>query len=108
VRQCPVRSGAFLDEAIRGASGLSRYNYGRYYPSALYPVFRHVNRTLVAWAMRHSLTVSSRTPNASARRGLDQPDKDNRMQRARSASARSRECANSANAMRCRSSATTV
>ncbi len=22
--------------------------YGRYYPSALYPVFRHVNRTLVA------------------------------------------------------------
>lgn len=26
--------------------------YGRYCPSALYPVFRHVNRTLVAWAMR--------------------------------------------------------
>jgi len=26
--------------------------YGRYCPSAMYPVFRHVNRTLVAWAMR--------------------------------------------------------
>ena len=26
--------------------------YGRYCPSALYPLFRHVNRTLVAWAMR--------------------------------------------------------
>lgn len=26
--------------------------YGRYYPSALYPVYRHVNQTLVAWAMR--------------------------------------------------------
>ena len=26
--------------------------YGRYTPSALYPVFRQVNKTLVAWAMR--------------------------------------------------------
>ena len=26
--------------------------YGRYCPSALYPMFRHVNRSLVAWAMR--------------------------------------------------------
>ena len=26
--------------------------YGRYAPSALYPVLRYVNRTLVAWAMR--------------------------------------------------------
>jgi RNA-directed DNA polymerase len=26
--------------------------YGRFYPSAMYPVFRHVNKTLVAWAMR--------------------------------------------------------
>lgn len=25
--------------------------YGRYYPSALYPVLRHFNRTLIAWAM---------------------------------------------------------
>lgn len=26
--------------------------YGKFYPSAMYPVFRHVNKTLVAWAMR--------------------------------------------------------
>ena len=26
--------------------------YGRYAPSALYPVLRYVNQTLVAWAMR--------------------------------------------------------
>lgn len=26
--------------------------YGRYYPSAMYPVCRHFNKTLVAWAMR--------------------------------------------------------
>jgi RNA-directed DNA polymerase len=26
--------------------------YGRYYPSALYPMLRHFNLTLVAWAMR--------------------------------------------------------
>lgn len=26
--------------------------YGQYYPSALYPVFRHFNMTLVAWARR--------------------------------------------------------
>ena len=26
--------------------------YGRYAPSALYPLLRHVNQTLVAWAMR--------------------------------------------------------
>jgi RNA-directed DNA polymerase len=26
--------------------------YGRYYPSALYPVLRHFNKTLVAWVMR--------------------------------------------------------
>jgi RNA-directed DNA polymerase len=26
--------------------------YGRYAPSALYPLLRHVNRTLIAWAMR--------------------------------------------------------
>ena len=26
--------------------------YGRFYPSALYPVLRHFNRTLVAWAMK--------------------------------------------------------
>ncbi|WP_459947862.1 group II intron maturase-specific domain-containing protein [Desulfocastanea catecholica] len=26
--------------------------YGHFYRSALYPVFRHFNKTLVAWAMR--------------------------------------------------------
>jgi RNA-directed DNA polymerase len=26
--------------------------YGRYAPSALYPVLRYVNQTLLAWAMR--------------------------------------------------------
>ena len=26
--------------------------YGRFYPSAMYPVLRHFNRTLVAWAMK--------------------------------------------------------
>ena len=26
--------------------------YGRYAPSALYPLLRHVNQTLVVWAMR--------------------------------------------------------
>jgi RNA-directed DNA polymerase len=26
--------------------------YGRFYPSALYPVFRHFNMTLVSWAMK--------------------------------------------------------
>lgn len=31
-------------------SGWIQY-YGRYYPSALYPVLRHFNLTLVAWAM---------------------------------------------------------
>ena len=39
----------------------SRYNpvlrgwigyYGRYYPSALTPVFKHFNETLIKWAMR--------------------------------------------------------
>ncbi len=37
-----------LNPALRGWMAY----YGRYCPSALYPVFRHVNRTLVAWAMR--------------------------------------------------------
>ena len=39
--------------------------YGRFYPSALYPVFRHFNKTLVAWAMakyrrlkRHKIRAS--------------------------------------------------
>ncbi len=39
--------------------------YGRYYPSALYPVFRHVNRTLVAWAMRKYKRLSGHQTRAS-------------------------------------------
>jgi RNA-directed DNA polymerase len=37
--------------------------YGKYYPSALAPLWRHFNRTLVAWAMRKykKLTGKSRT-----------------------------------------------
>jgi len=39
--------------------------YGRYCPSALYPVFRHVNRTLVAWAMRKYKRLSGHRTRAS-------------------------------------------
>ena len=34
------------------AGVLANHNYGRYAPSALYPVLRCVNQTLVPWAMR--------------------------------------------------------
>jgi RNA-directed DNA polymerase len=37
-----------LNPLLRGWIGY----YGRYAPSALYPVLRYVNHTLVAWAMR--------------------------------------------------------
>jgi RNA-directed DNA polymerase len=33
-------------------------NYGRYAPSALYPLLRYVNHTLVAWAMRKVQALS--------------------------------------------------
>ena len=39
--------------------------YGRYSPSALYPVFRHVNRSLVAWAMRKYKRLSGHRTRAS-------------------------------------------
>jgi len=39
--------------------------YGRYSPSALYPVFRQVNRTLVAWAMRKYKRLSGHRTRAS-------------------------------------------
>jgi hypothetical protein len=45
--------------------------------------------------------VSSRTPNASAIRGLVQPDSVNRTARALSASPRSRDVARTDNAARC-------
>src|SRR5262245_14401597 len=37
-----------LNPLLRGWIG----HYGRYAPSALYPLLRYVNHTLVAWAMR--------------------------------------------------------
>jgi RNA-directed DNA polymerase len=40
--------------------------YGRYCPSALYPVFRHVNKTLVAWAMRKYKRLAGHRTRASA------------------------------------------
>ena len=39
--------------------------YGRFYPSALYPVFRHFNKTLVAWAMRKYRRLKGHKTRAS-------------------------------------------
>jgi RNA-directed DNA polymerase len=39
--------------------------YGRYCPSALYPVFRHVNRTLMAWALRKYKRLAGHRTRAS-------------------------------------------
>jgi RNA-directed DNA polymerase len=39
--------------------------YGRYSPSALYPVFRQVNKTLVAWAMRKYKHLAGHKTRAS-------------------------------------------
>ena len=58
-------------------------------------------------APRHSRTVSSRTPNASAIRPLVQPASVSRIARARSASPRSCDRARSAKTRFCSSSATT-
>ena len=52
-------------------------------------------------SLRHSQTVSSRTPNASAIRGLVQPASVSNTARARSASPRSREPARTLSAARC-------
>jgi hypothetical protein len=54
-------------------------------------------------SLRHSRTVSSRTPNASAMRGLVQPVSVSSTARARSASPRSREPASAVKAVRCSS-----
>jgi RNA-directed DNA polymerase len=48
--------------------------YGRYCPSALYPVFRHVNRTLVAWAMRKYKRLAGHRTRASA--SLESPSEN--------------------------------
>jgi RNA-directed DNA polymerase len=50
-----------LNPLLRGWMGY----YGRYSPSALYPVFRQVNRTLVAWAMRKYKRLSGHRTRAS-------------------------------------------
>lgn len=39
--------------------------YGRFYPSAMYPVFRHFNKTLVAWAMRKYRRLKGHKTRAS-------------------------------------------
>ena len=39
--------------------------YGRFYPSALYPVFRHFNQTLAAWAMRKFKRLKGHKTRAS-------------------------------------------
>lgn len=39
--------------------------YGRFYPSALYPVLRHFNKTLVAWAMRKYRQLKGHKTRAS-------------------------------------------
>jgi RNA-directed DNA polymerase len=39
--------------------------YGKFYPSALYPVFRHFNKTLVAWAMRKYRRLKGHKTRAS-------------------------------------------
>ena len=60
-----------------------------------------------AKSLRHRRTVSSRTPNASAMRGLVQPDSVSNKARARSASPRSRETASLRNPAFCSSPAAT-
>jgi hypothetical protein len=59
-------------------------------------------------SLRHSRTVSSRTPNASAIRPLVQPDNVSRIARARSASLRSRDWPRSTNARSCSALAKTI
>ncbi len=54
-------------------------------------------------SLRHSRTVSSRTPKASAIRGLVQPESVSSTARARSASPRSRDLARDVRATRCSS-----
>src|SRR5271166_2720057 len=62
---------------------------------------------LLRKSLRHSRTVSSRTPNAWAIRALLQPARVNRIARARSASARSLEAASACSPVRCSSVAVT-
>ena len=41
------------------------YYYGHYHQSALYPVWRHFNKTLVAWAMRKYKRFRNRKTKAA-------------------------------------------
>jgi hypothetical protein len=50
-----------LNPLLRGWIGY----YGRYAPSALYPVLRYVNHTLVAWATRKFKRFKDRKTMAS-------------------------------------------
>src|SRR5262249_3139414 len=50
--------------------------YGRYAPSALYPLLRYVNQTLVAWAMRKFKRFKGHTVRAS--QFLPRPDMERR------------------------------
>lgn len=57
-----------LGDVARGLNPVLRgwmEYYGRYSPSALYPVFRQVNRTLVAWAMRKYKHLAGHKTRAS-------------------------------------------
>jgi RNA-directed DNA polymerase len=51
----PLRSDKAIDDLARMWNPVLRgwiQYYGRFYKSALYPVFRHLNDLLVRWAMR--------------------------------------------------------
>ena len=51
----PLRSDKAIDDLARMWNPVLRgwiQYYGRFYKSALYPVFRHFNDLLVRWAMR--------------------------------------------------------
>jgi len=51
----PLRSDKAIDDLARMWNPILRgwiQYYGRFYPSALYPIFRHFNGLLVRWAMR--------------------------------------------------------
>ena len=47
-----VRRESVVCDAGRRPTSAPVHNYGRYAPSALHPLLRYVNLTLVAWAMR--------------------------------------------------------
>jgi RNA-directed DNA polymerase len=53
--QLPLRSDKALDDLARMWNPVLRgwiNYYGKFYKSALYPVFHHLNRTLTWWARR--------------------------------------------------------